>query len=260
MHSGSPVSLYPADTLHLMNGPRGPSRLQKLIYDQWAEILLATLEMRQSADRLIVINMGDGVEGLHHQSKEIISSYLTDHQKIHETLMHECKAITQYDTLYYVNGTPSHAGENEYDLATILGAEKYSEGNFTHPILRKRLHGHMIYAAHHGATAGDGYHAGNALRNKIKQLDYECLVNGEPSPEMAVFADKHTKQKETVNIYGREIQGYILPSLKLKDGFVYKVKPFAFSNIGAMVTTVTENEMISKFLTIHIEQDVIGEM
>lgn len=261
MHSGSPVSLYPDEVLHLMNGPRGPSLWQRTIYQHWREILEYVALMRQDADRLVVINMGDAVEGMHHDSKEVISSYLTDHTLIHETLMRECKAVTEYDTLYYVNGTPSHAGENEYDLATVLMAEKYRPNEFTHPLLKKTVYGKLIYAAHHGPAAGKGQARGNALRNYLKTLDYQARMTGQRVPDMVVVADKHDHIPEVITTQdGHKMRGYILPSMKLLDGYMYKVNPFAFSNIGAMVSTCTSSGIESEFLTIHVEQNQIGAL
>jgi hypothetical protein len=262
MHSGSPTALYPDETLPLMNGPRGPSRLQELLHKHFVDVLEYTALARQQADRLIVINMGDATEGLHHDSKEIISAYETDHQKIHESLMREAKErLGGWDKLYYVNGTPSHAGENEYSLSMTLGAELYRPAEANYPILKKTVAGKLIYAAHHGAAAGAGYTVGNVLRNKLKTLDFECAMNRTPSPDMVVFADKHNPiHVDYDNNFGHTIKGFILPSWKLIDAYVYRVSAFAFSRIGAMISTCTDNGIESEFLSLHIEQDPITEL
>jgi len=206
LHSGSTVSLYPDKTIILTNGPRGPSALQKKIYKQWAEVLERVAVMRQDADRLVVVNMGDAVEGDHHHTLEVVSGYLNDHQKIHLDLMHQCKEITQYDTLYYVNGTEVHAGEDEDDIAEKLKAVLYAPGNATHPILKKTIYKHLIFAAHHGPGAGKGWNRGNALRNKIKALDYDLRINNERVPEIVVYAHRHEHRHEQVDINGRKIK------------------------------------------------------
>ena len=261
MHSGSPVSLYPGEPMILTNGPRGPSYLQYQLHKHWIEVLEYVAEMRKDADRLVVVNMGDAVEGLHHDSKQIVSSYLEDHKKIHEALMEECKQITKYDALYYVSGTPSHAGEDEESLSNKLKAERYSEGIFTHPILKKKVYNRLIYAAHHGPSAGKGAARGNALRNRLRQLDWQCRMTGQQVPDMVVWADKHDPHEEIYTTQdGHRITGYILPSWKILDEYMYRVDAFAFSRVGAMVSTHTDRGVDSEYLTIHIEQNKIGEL
>lgn len=261
LHCGSPVALYPNEVLPLMNGPRGPSALQVALYKQWRFVLDYTAEARKDADRLVVVLLGDLVEGIHHQSQEIISAYLTDHQKIAETLLRELKEVTQYDSVYFVDGTPSHVAENEYQLSEIMKGELYAPGKSTWPLLRRKIYGHLIYAAHHGPAAGKGITRGNALRNRLKQIHYQNLLTNQPVPDLVVFADKHDHHAERVTTQdGRGIDGVILPSWKLLDGYMGKVDPFAFSNIGGMLSTCTERGITSEFLTIHIEQNPIGDL
>jgi len=260
MHSGSPVALYPDSTLPLMNGPRGPSRLQLEIYKHWRFVLDYTAEARKDADKMVLIILGDVIENNHHASKEVISSYLTDHQKIAETLLREAKEVTRPDVIYFVDGTPDHAGENEYILADVLGGERYAPGKFTWPILKKTVGSKLIYAAHHGASPGRGVNFGNGLRNYMRNLVYACAGYGQPVPDLIVYGHHHAHCKEIINISGRDIEGRILPSWKLLDGYMNKINPFAFNNIGAMLTVITDKTIESEFLVIHVEQDVIGEL
>jgi len=260
MHSGSPYSLFGGETQLLMNGPRGPSARQLEIYKHWREVLDTVAEWRKGFDRLVCINAGDAVEGLHHQNKDIISPYLTDHQRIHEKLMNECKSIVHYDTLYYVNGTLDHAGEEEFDIATVLGAERYEAQNFTHPVLKKKVCGKLIYVAHHGPGPGRGINAGNMLRNKVKQLDYDLRRENQQSPDMVVFAHQHQHQRERVYFDDHFTDGFILPSWKLLDSYINRVNPFAWSNIGAMISECSEAGIYSRFLTVHIEQNPVGNL
>jgi hypothetical protein len=237
-----------------MNGPRGPSAEQKIVHKHWINTLKETAQARQDVDRLVVVNMGDAVEGLHHASKEIVSDYLTDHQKIHIALMKECKEITQYDTLFYVNGTPVHAGEDEYDIATVLGAELYKPGNFTHPILKRKIYNHLVFAAHHGPGAGAGAAKGNALRGKLKNLYFESMENRQPMPKLIVTAHVHQHAHEMIDRGGHEYHWYTLPSWKLPDDFLNRINPFAFNNIGAMLSTCTPDGIASEYKTVHVEQ------
>ena len=261
LHAGSPVALYPDEVMSLLNGPRGPSALQAEIYKHWRETLeyVALAKQEQNA-RLVVVIAGDLIEGVHHNSQEIISPYLTDHQKIAETLIREAKKITSYDTIYFLDGTPSHAGENEYNLSEVLQGERYAPGKFTWPILKKRVYNNLVYVAHQGPSAGRGLNTGNPLRNKIKASCYEFLTNNEPLPDYMIFAHYHVHQHERVEIGNKTIDGYLLPSWKLIDNYVSRINPFAFSNIGAMLMTCKPGKVDCEFLTIHVQQDKIGSL
>jgi hypothetical protein len=259
IHAGSPVALYPNEVLPLLNGPRGPSALQAEIHRHWIEVLEYTaLAKKEQNARLVVVVAGDLVEGVHHGSQEIISPYLTDHQKIAEYLIREAKRITNYDTIYFLDGTPAHAGENEYNLAEVLQGERYAPGKFTWPILKKRVYNNLVYIAHQGPASGRGMSAGNPLRNKIKSNCYEFLTNDEPIPDYMIFAHYHVHQHERVEIGNKTIDGYLLPSWKLIDNYVSRINPFAFSNIGAMLMTCKDSAITCEMLTIHIQQDKIG--
>jgi hypothetical protein len=260
MHSGSPWSLYPNKQLPLMNGPVGPNAAQKAIYRHWRECLNKVAEWRQGLDRLVVVNMGDAVEGQHHKNKEIVSEYLVDQQTIHRALMDECKEAVKWDTLYYINGTPAHAGEDEYNLAMVLGAELYRPGNATYPILRKTVEGQLIYAAHHGPGPGRGSNFGNPLRAKLRLLEMQLDRLRQPKPAAVFYAHAHVPTQERLYYSGGFIDGYILPSWKLPDGYVNKIDPFSWSNIGCAISTVTETGIETKFLTIHIEQTKVSAL
>lgn len=260
-HSGSPVSLYPNETLMLMNGPRPPSRLQAELYKHWREIIEHVALMKaELGARLIVIVLGDAIENDHHESKQTISQYTIDQQLIHKTLINELKAVTNYDKIYYVNGTPSHAQEDEYDIATALMAERYAPNQFTWPILKKTVDGHLIYAAHQGTGAGKGANRGNALRNNLKNLCIESTLNNQQLPDMVVYAHMHDACHETYHFGKHTVEGFVLPSFKLMDEYVYRVNAFAFNQVGAMVTTCQHGQIESEFFLIHVNQDPIGEL
>jgi hypothetical protein len=260
-HSGSLWSVYPRKTLQLLSGPRGPSELQAELHKHWIEVAeYAALAAKEEHARLVIVVTGDEIEHRHHDSQEVVSSYLTDHKTIHRELMTELLAIAPPDRLYYVSGTPCHAGEEELDLANVLGAERYSPNSFVWPVLKKRVGGKLIYARHHGPAAGKGMSRGNALRQSLKNIYYENIRNEEEIPDLVVSAHTHKHHKEIVSFGKREIIGAILPSWKLLDEHMNRIDAFAFSNVGSMLTTITPGKIENEFLCIHIDQTPIGDL
>ena len=265
MHSGSPYSLFPNKQMQLVSTNHSQTPLQKIIRGQFDEVCDFVKSIR-TGKRVIVINMGDAIEGLHHSTKEVITQYLVYQQKIHVELMTELSdRIGGWDKLIYINGTPAHAGEAEFEIAKDLGAEYYrqsldegDEGESTWPELRAMIEGtnKIMWAAHHGPAAGRELSRGVSLRNKLKEIYYRCMATGKVHPDFVVWADKHEHRhgmwEDERN--GHIIHGFICPSWKAKDSYVYKVAALEDPNIGALVLEVGE-DIKYHFKTLEIEQD-----
>lgn len=255
MHSGSPFSLFPDRQMQFKSLNHSPTDLQKIIYRQFAETCEKIKDTRRGG-RHVVINLGDAIEGMHHQSKEVITPYYFEQKTIHITLMDDfSKRVGGWDKLYYIDGTPAHAGENEFDIANDLGAIPSPYGS-TWPELRGMIDGtnKILWCAHHGTAAGRELSRGNALRNRLKEIYYETLAESKPQPDLVVFADRHEHRHEQVERGDSLIHGFLAPAWKVKDGFTYKVAAFSDPNVGALVITI-DNDVQYKFHTLEIEQD-----
>jgi len=104
------------------------------------------------------------------------------------------------------------------------------------------INGVTIWMAHHGPASGRNERSrGDALRNRLKDIMDQCLAKKKDPPRVVVFADKHVKAHVEYERGDYKIDGFLLPSWKLKDGFVYKVDPFAWSNIGSLIMVIPEN-------------------
>jgi len=263
-HSGSPFALYPNKQLQLKGGNISPNPLQSIIYRQFVEVCTGVREIRKGK-RLIIKVVGDAVEGIHHATKELITPYYIDQKTIHLELMTELMERVKFakgDTLYYVDGTPAHAGETEYAIADDLHAVPYvkgggeNDGLYTWPIIKGKINGVEVWTAHHGSGAGGELARGNALRNKLREIYYSCKADGLNIPRVVVMADRHEHRHERFERGGDVIDGFLLPAWKVKDGYIYKVSPFSRPSIGALV--VTYGKLITwQFLTMEVRQDEV---
>ena len=257
MHSGSPVALFPDKQMQLKSCNHSPTELQRIIHRQFVEVC-DTVRASRNGARVVVINLGDAIEGLHHGTKQVISPYLTDQKKIHVELMNDLgNRIGGWDKLFYIDGTPAHAGEEEFDIAKDLGAEMCGESS-TWPELRAMVDGSnkLLWTAHHGTAAGNELGRGNALRNRLRNIYFETLAENKPQPDLVVYADRHEHRHEVFEGRpGLEIHGFLAPAWKVKDGYTYKVASLSDPNVGALVITVDNNAVDHKFLTLEVEQD-----
>jgi hypothetical protein len=263
-HSGSPYALYPNKQLQLKGGNISPNSLQSIIYGQFVEVCGKVAEMRKGR-RLIIKVVGDAVEGIHHATKELVTPYYIDQKTIHLELMAELLERVKYtkrDTLYYVDGTPAHAGETEYAIAQDLSAVPYVKGSgendglYTWPIVKGRINGMEVWTAHHGSVAGGTLSRGNSLRCKLREIYFGCKADGVGVPGVVVMADKHEYRHERFEYKNEVIDGFLLPAWKVKDGYIYKVSPFARPSVGALVI-VYGKEIRWEFLTLDVKQDEV---
>jgi hypothetical protein len=263
-HSGSPYALYPNKQLQLKGGNISPNPLQSIIYRHFVETCDKVRELRKGK-RLIIKVVGDAVEGIHHATKELITPYCIDQKTIHLEIMTELMERVKFskgDTLYYVDGTPAHAGETEYAIADDLGAIPFmvgsgeNDGLRTWPIIKGKINGVEVWTAHHGSGAGAELARGNALRNKLREIYYGCKADGLSIPRVVVMADRHEHRHERFERKDEIIDGFLLPAWKVKDGYIYKISPFARPSIGALVVTYGKS-ITWQFLTMDVRQDEV---
>jgi len=263
-HCGSSLGLmvnkpfHPTDEITVE-----PSPAQKIIWKQFKENALEIAKEREKSQLIIIFN-GDPVEGIHHETTQLMSGRVDVHEKIHIECMSKFTTMTGYepangDKAYYISGTEEHGGNGSQsdervakDLDGVVpqwskmeyddDGEPYLNGKFTWNRLLLNVKGNLLDIAHHGGSVGRrAWTTSDGLRNIIKSIYFECLENNLPIPRYWIRAHLH----QFVHAYYEGsrgiIEGIILPSFQLKTGFVYKVfgmttKP---SDIG-MVTLIIE--------------------
>lgn len=270
IHSGSPVAPFPMRQWQFADGNYTPTILQKTLYGQLREASLRIGEMRRGK-RLIVVKLGDMVEGLHHNSKQVSSTRRAEHEKISLDLMDRIDEWTGFgedgDLEYFVAGTESHVEESEERIAKDREAQAFipsdieggRDGVYVFPVLNIAINGVDCFFAHHGPATGEAANKGNGLRNRVKNMYYEYLENGKKMPRLIVFADKHRKHYERFWRNGQTIDAIISPAWQVKTEFVYRIRPEALANVGCTVLEIKANGEIlgldNPFLTLDIEQD-----
>lgn len=269
IHAGSPVAPFPMRQWQFSDSNYSPSILQKILYSQLRDAS-EEIGRRRKGKRLIVVKLGDMVEGLHHGSKQVSTTRRAEHEAISLELMDridEWTGFTDGDLEYFVAGTESHVEESEERIARDRDAQAYipsdvaggRDGVYVFPALSIMINGIDCFFAHHGPATGEGANKGNGLRNRVKNLYYEYLENGKSLPRLVIFADKHRKHYERFWRNGKTIDAIISPAWQVKTEFVYKIRPEALSNVGCTCLEIKANGDIigldNPFLTIDVEQD-----
>jgi len=193
--------------------------------------------------RLIVVHDGDAIEGVHHNTIQVVTQNIKEQVEIHIDLMDVFLRKARFsrkagDLLYYVSGTETHTGEHEQAIAKDLSAEKNPEGGRVFDHLELAVNGRILWLTHHGKKRGAGANEGNALRNWLRDVYWDCVKQEKRPPDFVISGHTHTPAYQTYVIPHKEsyhtIHGIICPSWQEKTRFAYQVAPIDRNEIGAV--------------------------
>jgi hypothetical protein len=248
MHTGGSTALFPRNGYQI-EGAEGnfikANDRQVEIHHTWTRFA-AEVAVTRKGRRMIVINLGDAVDGIHHNSLQECLFNIKDQCAAHVALMDEFKkktGFTKGDELYYVRGTEVHVGETENEMAEELGAAKAESGLYVNEILTLNINGLNVIFLHHGKGRGNGVNEGNALRNYLRDTRDARRKDG--LPKVDVMVSGHTHGHLYSNHVEREpggnyhiFHGIICPSWQAKTRFAYAKVPAAVNSIGGLYVKI----------------------
>jgi predicted phosphodiesterase len=242
MHTGSSTALFPRNGYQIQ-GAEGnfikANDRQVEIHKTWVRFTAEVAAARKGR-RLIVVNLGDAVDGIHHNSLQECLFNIKDQCQAHVRLMSDfCEKVgwQKDDELYYVRGTEVHVGETENDMAQELGAVQAESGLHVHEILTLNINGLNVLFLHHGKARGSGVNEGNALRNYLRDTRDARRKDGLPT--LDVLWSGHTHG----HMYSNHVErlpggnyhifhGVISPSFQAKTRYAYAKVPAAINSVG----------------------------
>lgn len=266
-HAGSAVAMLPREPRLSKALEVSPNSIQSIIADQYTAALKRVVSVRKWREPLTAIINGDCIEGNHHGTTQIVTPSTKAQMDIFRDIWDETTALVKPDKVYMVAGTETHVGEWETIIGEYVKAEPNGAYRYVFPVLKRRVEGKVIWWAHHGPGPGRGNNQGNALRNALKSLLVQCLANNETSPDIVVYGHTHSPTYETATLGRHTVHGFILPSLKAKDAYIYKVQPFALNSVGVLLFDINKQFPAGRlengwweWQTLEVVQDKIGEL
>lgn len=247
MHSGSSTALFLNRFFQDEYQNHTPTDRQKEIYKVFERCMQYVGEKRKGK-RLITVHNGDAVEGLHHNSIQMCILNKASQAEIHTELMDQFLRKAKFnkkegDRLFYVRGTETHVEDIEVEIAKDLGAEKAQDGNYVFDHLELEINGRLIWLVHHGKKRGSGANEGNALRNWMRDIFFDCKKVGKRPPDMIVSGHTHTPSYNNYVIRDgssfHTVHGVICPSWQAKTRFAYKVAPVEVNEVGAVFIEIS---------------------
>jgi len=251
-HCGCSVSLMPPTWTTVDGNTVTQNEPQRVVWEQWLEQWERVGRLRKRKDRLIVVNVGDAVEGLHHGTTQLVSSRLDEHERIHVACMEQALKLAHFDKrtdeLWYIAGTAAHVGSGaaaeENVVRSLLGVDAATGLRQVQYHLRRRVNGVLFDVAHQGPTVGGRvWLRGNQLRAYLTDYYLECLENGQPTPRYVIRAHRHQYVRaETCTLTGAPaIEGFILPANTLKGEYAQTVAVKALAHVGLLIIGVEQD-------------------
>lgn len=244
-HSGGTTALFPNYKMEFgkdKNRNHTPNSKQLKMYDLF--LRAAQYAKANKTGKMVLVHNGDAIEGIHHQSIEIVSPVWDDHVEIHKELIGTFLqksgfARNKGDRLYYTIGTESHTANKEEKIADELNAD----GIFQH--VEIDVNGRLVWFLHHGPAKSKGANEGNTLRNFLKDIYWSCKKNNVRPPDVVFTGHTHTPCYNTYVFDFHTIHGIICPSFQSKTRYAYGVAPVERNEIGASFLKITADGLIT---------------
>jgi len=204
-----------------------PNSKQVKIWKHYEAGIKAVRNFRNKTDcDLLIVGMGDMIDGDHHQTHQLTTRIEGEQMNAHVEIMTWTKEALNFDPsrdkLVYIEGTESHTRDNEEQLAQRLGAQQFSRG-YCVPFLELTVHGKLCWFFHHGVASGYSYSSGNSLWGYLKKIYYDRKANNKPVPDLITTAHTHKADHQIFIHNGHEVHGIICPPLQEKTRFTNKI-------------------------------------
>ena len=222
-HIGSSTALAPPTfTIHnqhtLEEQLVNHNRLQEWLWGNWIDFwdyvkLLAYEGGKRRKNRIVVVHMGDVIDGNHHKTMQIIQDPLDQAQVALDILQ---PIVDMSDAFFGVIGTGAHGGESGSDEVSIykaLGVTEYGQN------LMLEIDGKLHDFAHHGRTGTRPWTSAAASIGVEVMLD--CAQQGVPLPNYIWRGHKHNIDDSGNKLEGTRV--ITLPSWQLKTAWTYSV-------------------------------------
>ena len=247
MHTGSSTALFPRKGfVNFDNNLILPNATQRAIHAVFVR-LAGEIKVARKKKRLILVVLGDAIDGFHHGSMQESLFREQDQAAAHIELIQEFQKCTGWkpdDELYYVRGTFTHVKDIENEIAKELKAKPdRAAKKYVHEILELNINGCLNLFYHHGKARGNGENEGNALRNYLRDIRVNRQRDGLPRADVSWSGHTHGHIYDSHNrrtgAGTHTFHGIICPSFQAKTQYALEKVPMQVNSIGGVSTTIS---------------------
>lgn len=257
LHCGSTAGLVPPAWQLKQGGTHEQSKAQMIRWRLWTEAW-ETIGKQRKGKRLIVVLMGDLVDGVHHETKELVTNEEEEQERMAvECIEHGLKLAKfgKGDLLFALEGTESHANGSEERIARDLNAQPAvkpngfgNDGRFVHYELHLNINGQLIWMAHHALkVGGKAWTQENPLVSDLRDIYFRQLEARDAMPALVIGAHYHRPTTGTLERNGHTIRGVILPPMQNRTRFARRVAPNQYTRLGLCWHLIDKTGRIERF-------------
>lgn len=251
-HAGSPAGLFPGEHWELEDGNALlPNDWQLTLRSHWLDCAAQVADWRRGG-RLIIVHAGDAVEGVHHNSVQMLTNRVDEHERMHIANMQEFMELTGFkrrtDQLIYLAGTEAHTGtgnsSTERIVRTLLKCEEL-DNRQVRMALYADIDGVLFDVAHEGFRVGArDWTRTNSIRAYLESHWSICAKQGRKVPRYTVRAHMHTFAHAQVEDRQGAIvtEGFLMPSFKLPDDYAKMKVHDAVGSIGILPFVIRDGQ------------------
>lgn len=240
-----------------------PGAHQRWLWEAWKKVWDEAQQIRERESAVLHwFNLGDGIDGHHHDSPQVVTSREMGQSKIFERCA-EVPLSLRPDHIVAIRGTEAHAGRSgQYDDAVFdkiadLGhpvTRDPATGAATWWHYRREIGGLLIDATHHGKMSKMPQGRGPYMRAYAERIWNEHARNGERPPDICLRGHNHKKGDSgpPLDIPTRALA---LPCFQLATTFGHKVAPDSTADIGGVIITIRNREAEVRFVTSKVDRN-----
>ena len=250
LHAGCQLALIPPRGIQQTHGPKvTPSPFQKKLWRMWREFWDEWVPQATRGDEFAVVNLGDTLDGRHHNATSQWSHDLADQANCAARLLEPIVELCG-GRYYHLRGTEAHGGpqgEQEEMLADRLGAVP-AEGLSARFELWKYVGASadiLVHCLHHIGTTGAAAYETTAVHKEFIDAVTEAGRWGHRPPDVIVRAHRHRYIKTEVATENERGVSMVLPGWQGKTPFLYRIAGARLSQPqfgGAMIRLSEEGE------------------
>jgi len=249
-HSGSTTGLMPLKGVYNHDGNLIlPSTLQteaaKFWDETWDGLKAEIKTLRRRGYEIVHIDMGDTVDGDHHQTTQI---WGTPELHAESAIAMRLPIRNLVDRDYQLIGTEVHVGqEGELDIQVgrEIGCTKY-KGQFASDKIRTRVGGALFDLCHHGPCIGNtSWTRETPARSYGRSAIFNDLADNISPPDVIVRAHFHNKLHTLVEVGKYSAHVFITPSWQWKTIHSKRIAHAQhISDVGLLTMIVEDGRVI----------------
>lgn len=214
------------------------NKLQADLFEKWREwwgyvYTLAGIKGKTRKHRLVVVHLGDVIEGNHHGSTQL-ETEIPDQLIMAERLMDE--PHNKSDIRVGIIGTEAHAGPNGASEWEFYRANNYQ---YIGEQLSIEVDGKLFDLAHHGRASARPW--GSMAAGVATETALSYAQAGLRPPDYVLRGHVHRIDDSGVRVIGT--RAFMCPSWQFRTMFGYRVSTAKMTDIGGLIFNAGEMDL-----------------